>query len=804
MNVFARLGSLGFVRTLVVGLAAVLSALSFAQTKGTYAPKGGAAQPWAITSNHTLIWDSAPYLPIGLRIDGTPEEIARAKASGFNDVIVDLPAGGTGWDQALKALNGAGMRYLISISSLAPMAEGVAVEPAGYRVSGITKAQKLQVKLPGATSALAVMVNRRDSSVDKVQRVAVLDGVLSLDVKPMADLEQILLIYPHMRSLEQPDLWDALDEHRDRLLATFRNHLPGAGLRGVVNPLGHLASWTKSDPHFVPTSPYFRYEFAAYLKQTYRSVETAMKAWSMNGSDIDSFDRLARLAPLWSGSSRGVPQLWDTDSDKLYICNNTRSLIWHDIQEAIAITAKRRYTRFTQAIRSVVDVPVLQDWAGWMPIYETSDSPVDGVGMHASGTSPSALLDSASRATSSILRWHKPGWLAATEIDPGSGKDAADQLTNVIDDLASLGSRGWFLRSSSPEVIKAMAALSAHGADASLAQYSPIALFYPESAFNPATPQRLPGGQWWLPSPADGNRLDLGSHFFAYRYQDGVESYTALWTDYPTGRFKLRLVDPKLATFRPIDNTPIDPKVSKDGVTVTLGSIPIIIGGTNEIPVPDAAYAETLAKMDQLFNTADGLLIDVTEPRFLFRDALSGYDRNPGGSFVAMRQQYERVSIRLAHYTWIEAESCRAHNFSEAATSVGCSNGGMLSLKTQIASPAGSGYTADYTVPVKTSEEVEIWVAARIPANQRSIVSLTIAGDSFTIQSEPVSPYGQGFAWYKLGTTKLAGAQTKMHLQVNSQSADLAFDAFALVPGHFQPKGIALPDAIQFVGPKKK
>ena len=317
LNLSGSLGSLAFVRGLLLGLLigsacialgqAEASAGSQNSTTGSYQVKGGAAQAWQINANHALIWSGAPYLPLGMRIDGSPEEIARAKAAGFNDVVVELPAGGTGWDEAIKALEASGMRYLVSVNSLAPRAEGVAIEPAGYRISGLTKPQQLQIALPGATSALAVTLNRRDSSVEKVQRVAVLDGILKLDVTPMAELEQVMLIYPRMRSLEQPDLWDALDEHRDRLLATLRNHAPGAGLRGIVNPLGRLAAWTKLDPHFVPTGPYFRFEFAAFLKAKYHSLETAMKAWSMAASDIDSFERLARLAPLWSGPSRRRP-----------------------------------------------------------------------------------------------------------------------------------------------------------------------------------------------------------------------------------------------------------------------------------------------------------------------------------------------------------------------------------------------------------------------------------------------------------------------------------------------------------------
>jgi hypothetical protein len=127
----------------------------------------------------------------------------------------------------------------------------------------------------------------------------------------------------------------------------------------------------------------------------------------------------------------------------------------------------------------------------------------------------------------------------------------------------------------------------------------------------------------------------------------------------------------------------------------------------------------------------------------------------------------------------------------------------MLSLKTQIESPA-DGYMAEYNVGVKSGDDVEVWVAARIPASERQNVTINVAGENFFIQGDPVSPFGQGFAWYHLGTTKLGGAQTKLRVIVNGKSSDVAFDAFALVPGHFQPKGVALPDAIVFTTGKKK
>ncbi|HTQ09776.1 MAG TPA: hypothetical protein VMI31_06865, partial [Fimbriimonadaceae bacterium] len=188
-------------RAILFGILSALAIATPAQTGQAYTAKGTAPQPWQINANHTLIWNGTPYLPVGLRIEGTPSEVARAKSAGFNDVIVDLPANGTGWDETIKALESSGMRYLIALSSLAPMAEGVAIDPAGYRISGITQAQKLSISLPGATGALVVILNERDSSISESKLYPVMNGNLSLDVKAYGEFQQVVLIYPRMRSL---------------------------------------------------------------------------------------------------------------------------------------------------------------------------------------------------------------------------------------------------------------------------------------------------------------------------------------------------------------------------------------------------------------------------------------------------------------------------------------------------------------------------------------------------------------------------------------------------------------------------
>ncbi len=788
-------GYLANVRIFAFGILLMACAAQAQQAFGTYEPAKGQPVAWSINSAKTLIWGGVPYMPVGLRVDGQPNAIQSAKAAGIQDVLVELPAGGTGWDDALKALEDNSMRYLIEVSSLAPMARGYAIEPQAYSVSGITTARRIEATIPGASSVLTLLVTKRDGNVERMTRRTLENGKLSIDVRPLNDLEHILLIYPEMRSLEQPDLWEAMDEHRDTIVTSLKSHAPGPGFRGLVNPLGRTFALARNEIRFVPNNPYFRYELRTYLEKKYRNIDVAQRAWSLSANRYKTFDELARLCPLWAGT-KGIPQVWDPSSDLLVPVDMGRSAIWRDIRDVIAAAGARRYQRLTAAIRQATDVPVIQEWSGWAPAYEGDSIAVDGIGARITGNSPTQHVESASRAASTIYRWKNPGWLIATEMDPGK---EPQQWQALIDDLGSLGVRGWFGRAASPDLMKAIAAIAAQKAgDTALSSYSSSAVYFPENAFNPATPQRLPGGHWWLPTPAGGNRVDLGTQFSGYRLADGANSFFAIWSNSGPVRVKLRTNHAKQLIFSSVDGTEVKPRNVKGGVEVSIGSVPLVITGTDDIPVPEPAVQETIARFGAMMKLAEQRRLDFLEERYGFGDALAGLDVNPGGSFAAMRGWYWRMGTRFADYSWIEAEFSKDHNFSEVMDRLGTSSSRVLSLKTSLEAYAQAHY-ADYTFLGRSEEELEVWIAAKIPAQTRPYVSLNVGGQLLTIQGEGLSSYGDGYQWFRMGTTKAIPGTNKIRLAVDApQGADLAVDAILLYPGSFRPNGIIPPDPIDF------
>ncbi|CAN5391486.1 hypothetical protein BH11ARM1_BH11ARM1_03410 [soil metagenome] len=795
LNQYPSSSSLGFVRLIAAIVCAGSCCVAFSQTPPVV-PAPVATQTadrtgtflksqWAINANHALIWDGVPYIPVGSRIDADVASVTAADANKIKDVIVDVPANGTGWLETVKALEEKKMHYLLRINSLAPMAHGFTIEPQGYRIPGISKKTHIELPMPGIDSALVILAAQRDGRIASQARVPIINGKLEYDADPGPNFEHILLIYPEMDSVELPDYWETMDAHRDQLLASIRKANLGAGMRGLVNPIGKAVALPGRELAFVPTSPFFHLELRNFLEEKYKSVQTATRSWSIIGSDLDSFDAIARLVPLWNGD-RGVPNYLDPTTNKIYNSDRRYSNAWGDIASVIQTAGARRFDRLVTSIRSVANVPVVQEWAGWSSPYETKQPAIDGLGMRSTGSTQAAVLDSACRATSSLLRWANSGWLLATDVDLEGG--APDTLPAVLDDLSGLGARGFFVRSDSADVLKTIAAENERkSSDPGLPTSSPTAVFYPENATNPANPQHLAGTSWWLPTPEDGNRIDLGTQFYAYR----TAKETAIWAVKP-GRYKLRMIDPKKALFRTIDSTDCDPKIVKLGVEVNISQLPLIITGIDDIPIPEAAYVETAGQVDVLQKIATTNHQDVLAASVAFRTAIEAFEKNPGGSFPQMRTELYRLSYQLGDYIWQEAERTTKTNFSEAATVTGASGTRCLMLDTQIA-PGPEGYYAEYPIPVRSREPQEVWIAARIPAGRRKDITVSIGDQILKLPDAPVTLYGQGIGWYKLGTTRLAGNLSTMRIIVNSEGAPIAIDTILLTPSPFTPTDVRPP-----------
>lgn len=790
-------GSLTLVKASAVALLATLACITYSQLGSGVYRSGGEEAAWRINEHHSLIWNGQPYLPVGVRIPGTAEAILAAKAQGISDVVVELSANGLGWKEAFAALELSGMRYIIAIDSLAPGAAGFAIEPQNYRMVGITDRRNVDLPMAESTSALAVLAHRRDSTITFSRRIKVSGGRLSLTVDSPNGLEQILLIYPETISIGVLDCWSAMDDHRDSLLHALKSTPPGKGLRGILNPLGDMLA--QSDRLFVPTSPRFQAELAAHLEQRYRNIESVQRAWSMSSSEFESFAQLARLVPLWAGS-RGVEQLWDPATNKLYPVEARRSTIWSDIKLVLATAESRRFHRLVEALQKVCTVPIVQGHVGWHPSYENATSALDGISAQVSGTTPSAIAEAAGRAASSAFRMARPVWFIAGSIEL-VGQEGIGQVTNILDDLDSIGVRGAFFRTGDPQTRMQVAQEAEKRAVSNRsATYSPTPIYYPENARNPAMTQRLAGGRWWLPAPFAGNRIDLGSQFGAYRMETQLGNVVAIWSKGSPQRVRLRVADPKKLAFTATDGSDPNPQISKNKLEVTIGNLPLLISGTDEIPIPQPAIDECIAAFQNLVAKALAMRIDGSEPEFEFRNGLASLERSPGGSFIQMKNAVEKLNDRVGRFVWIEAEASRDNTFSEISDMRGASDGKALSLRASALGLA-KDYYAQYSFLPKTDADLEVWLAARLPREFREDVSVLIGSQLMKVQGESVSHYGVGFGWYKLGSTRVGGASAQFQVRVIPRlGTDISIDAIVFSPGPFEPNGVFHPSALSGFG----
>lgn len=780
-----------WIATLVLASAPALP-LSLVQDAPT--PSSQVARPaeWRIDPGHTLIWGGTAYTPFGARIAGTVAEVERVANLGVRDVMVELPADGTGWTEVLRTLEARQMRYLVAVNSLAPLCRGVVVEPESYRVPGISAKRTIDARLPGADRALLVLASQRDGTVTETQVVTVREGFFSATVDPGNDLPHVLLVYPLQADLRTPDLWEGFDRHRDQLLLTLRRHPAGPGLRGVVNPMGRLLRFPSSDTRVVPVGTAFRLELEAYLRQRYPSVATAARSWGIPAPDFDSFRAMARLVPLWS-ETRGVTQFWDPENGRLFNAENRRGTAWTDLQEVLGRASSRRYARLVESIQQSWNVPVLQEWQGWAGPYANPTVGLNGLTLGVPGSTPAQVAEQAGPAVATALRRRQPLWVIADSL----GSSEPDRWPEQVTDTAALGVRGWFTRNTTATSAQWQAAQSAVPAPSRLADRLPV-VSYPESARNPVQTMNL-GGFWLLPSPDPGNRIDYGDAFSGYRISDGVRTQTVLWSTQGPKKTVLRLLEPNRATVTRLDGSAVpELRVTRKGLQLTLTNEPIVVLAGDDIPVPEEAFVEVGDRLRAMLTVAERRLPTGGEEWVIFRDRVSQFEQSPGEAFLSLRQQFRRLSLALGSLIWIEAEATRDHTWSEVEQDSGTSQAAILRLASRLDVP-GAVFQATYRLRPRQSGSHTVWVSASLAdPSLRPRLRVRVGDQSVGAEADPVGFYGNGYAWYRLGDVELRNLDETLTLEVlgGGPGVEVKVDAIVLTPDPWRPDGVYPPAPI--------
>lgn len=749
---------------------------------------------WEVSAQNSLTVQGRPYIPVGLRIDGSLRSIREAEEAGVMDVLVEMPLVGRDWKETIAALESRGMRYMVTVSTPAPTAETIAVEPESYRLPGLIGTVKLNLNLPEVKRAYAVLASESTGTVRWEGMLESVAGKITYETDRDLVANHVLILYPLTQSSEVPDFWEQFDLFRDRLLQNLRENPFGPGYRGMVNPFGQVTAFMPAQAQFIPASPFFRMELQAYLKQKYGSLQTATTAWGVSVSGIQSIDDLAHVTPMWS-ESRGIPRALDWKRGDSMTVEVDNSAMWSDYRQVMFSSAVRRYKRLAESVRQLTNGPVVQDWYGWAGPYENAEVGLDGVGYQTAATSLITTLDAAARPLSTILRADRPQVLLATNLTLQT-EESSPKVNTIVDATRRIGVRGWYFQAQTPEQkteVGQIARLLA--TDESLPLQKPRALFFPEAALNPAVIAEVTPGVWWLPAPGAGRFLDFGEGVEGYQYEEPGQRFIALWSVGDPRIVKFRMTDPQTVQFQPVDGTILDIRRRRNEVEFNLPVRPVIIPNPAEIPVPMASYEITTAMVDSLL-LRFGSRIDVAgTARYEVNLAINAFQRNPGAAFLDIRRQWRELLVKAAPYAWAEAENVQENTFSAAKEVPGASAGRVLLLNAYLSRPDAEHF-ALFTLNQGIAGAHDVWVAGHIPPSFLPHVRLKVGEAEYPVEPTKLSFYGAGLGWYKVGQIELTGQQDEIRLVCPpGLPGTLMIDALVASPTPFTPNGSHPPTA---------
>lgn len=752
------------------------------------------AQPasWGFdAATGSLVWAGERYQPVGLRIPASVSAIDTALASGVQDLLLEVPP--QGWIDAIKHAEAKGARYVLALNHAAPMAQGYLVEPEAYRFGPFSAETVLRATIPGCEEALVFLVNSRDgtpvTAENPVRRVRLENGAFQFTAPAIGGNEQVALVVPLVRTLRMPDLGAGLDAHRDILLANLRKTGTLAGLRGVIDPMGTLATFPAADLRFVPTDDRFRRELEVFLREKYGSVQRALQGWEITAGDQSELGEIARLVPLWS-ARRGMGYLIDPEQNKLYRADRGRSQAWRDIQEVSQRLLRARYNNLVRMIVQQWNVPVVQTWAGWNGPYSSAGSPLAGVGIRLSRTGFLGLAEEAGRAALVTHETPRPSVLLATDVSLPASADQLPDFMPVVQDSATLGVRGWFFRAETEEARSWVATLRGT-LKPNLPR--PRLLPFPESAEWPSAVMRIGPNVWSVPSPAPGNRLDLGGTLLGYRSAAEGDEFFALWTTGAAQRVRLRYAQPQSILVTSPDGVPVAVKRTRNHVELTLGPMPVVVRGSLETPVAEEAIAWSRAEFESLSKLLPPAARDMIDEIVVIQNAFQALPKNPSTSFDTIRVQLARLRSALSPVIWQEAEFAQRHNWSEVRALSGASNREALSLLSRV-NPLRDNFEANYTINPRMEGNQVVWVSARgsgIPDLQ-----VDFGGQTLSPEIDGVQPYGGGFRWYRFGRVNLPARALPLRLLYRGlATSDVDVDVIMIAPEGLNPTGPAAPGA---------
>jgi len=812
---------------------------------GVFVDSGGGQHAWTINDAHTLIWDGAPYIPVGgvfdsryLSLEATDENyqadikaLDLAKSKGITDIILRSTGPLTSVNPAalqkmVDYLDAGGFTYGIELNDgpREPLS-GYLIAPNRYRIEGPTTQSKFVCDWPDTDSAIYLVVLKYDNRILDMGGAIVKDGKVTVTLADELGAGQVLIVYPHktfrpVAQGGQGDLWSGFSEYRDRLLAFFKQVKFGPGLRFFCEPFTSKMDFTGDMAGFVPDSAGFRIGFEAYLTRRRVHEGSVNSAWGL-GDNLDKIETAARLIPLWFGS-RGVPYAYDRASAHRYPVDISVTSMWRDLSEYRDLSALEYMNTIADTLKkNVANVPVIFKTSNYHRIYANpyGIGGFDGLGAVAYGTGDTGVVKAAGPVYSLAEESAKTTWfvIAATQTAAARktfvGYTDETTLAATLDSFREVGAKGIFVDSlqalpedtrggfslvREPQQLEWLRRFKDKFAANVSVDFKPTVLNYPAVPPVGAGVRRLMPNTWWLPTLKTGKATYIGDGLFAYAI--AAEDKVYMWSS----------VGPRTITLKPsLTGTPsiVFPEgaklAAKKGglVSVTLTDVPTVVRGLDiSLVFPVETAEAAIAKLRQTIPIADKAALDVKKARSTLESAQTVLKNGqPMIAYGMAQTSLQELMNELGADTWIEGESSPAHNFDGLLPVQGASNAQVLLLDTDD-SPPLMPYTAMFAFEANANSSYEIWLAATPPADGCPM--------SYTLDDviwNPVTPidgtlqtYASGLAWYKVGSANLFPGKHWLKLRANSRRPQdnryyFAVDAIVLSPRGFKPNGVVKP-----------
>jgi hypothetical protein len=824
------------------------------QTLGVFVDSAKRTHAWSVTPSHTLIWDNAPYVPVGgsfspryLALGANADNWTRdtealqvLKSKGITDIVlnpvisaVDVPV--VAWQKVLDYLDANGFHYGITFGTgITTPLTGTVVKPTNYRIEDVRENQDTSWNISDTDSAYYVFVDGGDATqVAYEGTVRVRDNSVLVAGKPRVTTGTVAILYPHKtlrpnRDGTLPDVWSGYDRYRDRLLSLFTKVKFGPGLRFFLDPLAHPFGILGEAEYLIPDSAAFRLEWEAYLAAHYPTVDDLMNAWGVLERKIEDFKQAARMMPL-SASARGVPYLLDTGTGKRYETKGGDRL-WSDLREC-RNDSLVYYLNATADVlkREVADVPVIYTRTHASRIFSNQQrgGGFDGLGMAAYGRGSAIVTSGADSVYSQAEESNRNIWCLVTETQDTSNANKAQlgyaskqALFYDLDWLRGIGAKGFFVNSfqalpeeayknfqmvRSPEQIGWLKDYSDKITRGVVTDSRPNTLPYPAEAGGIVHAGPIGnGGIWWAPSLAPGRVLIFGSSYAGYILTQPEGDMTVMWSLHGPRMTRLVVADPRVVRVTTAEGLPVVPKMDlkKKTITVMMDQNPLIFKGNDGEILPVEAAEDALLQLRALVVQAETAKSLNPEFRYKLDHAQDSFKRGePRAAFAMAATALDGIISVMQPYTWLEAERAESHTFSEVTSNAAASGSAFLSLNTE-SKPGSSGYGATYKFNVPADDSYTLWISCTPPGPQASpfVWIVDNSGQHFSTEGSSVgSNYlSNQFAWMNLGRVVLRKGAHTLTLRVTDQAPGLgrfafAADAVLFTRGAFVPNGISQP-----------